>query len=258
MSQELIQGAVDRAAQDTLYTAADASPVGVVGEAAAIAGEAHAPTDDVEGLFGRMHPQRRIMKKIIRFCAEPRTDTQLIQAVEGFTRHDSMVYEPAVLCHLMTKYGALSYQPPFDEAYEQTDEALMRNAGQFTDGAGEVCLVTTCALGEGQERGEGVWQATDQALAFIGAFDGLAAFDEAMAQDAALVDAYACLLEFCVRRGRTKMDIDEVIDPHPALQNPRMHAGHLISVLERCECLEWQGAWRTTDLGKQALEHLRA
>ena len=208
----------------------------------------------VEELFARMHPRRRILKKIISFCKQTRTDSELMEAVRGFMANDYTVYPPETLCHIMSRYAVLHYEPPYDEEYEQTEEALMENASQME--VDDVSIACASALPAGGERGQGMWTSAPEALAYVARVSNLDGFYALMDKDAAIADAYAELLRYCSKRKRSKMDIDEKIDPLPVLKNPRVFAGHLVSGLEQCECIEWQGGWATTDLGKQALEWL--
>ncbi len=208
----------------------------------------------VEELFARMHPRRRILKKIISFCRQTRTDSELMEAVRGFMANDYTVYPPETLCHIMSRYAVLRYEPPYDEEYEQTEDALMENASQVE--VDDVSIVCASALPCDGERGQGTWTAAPEALAYVERVSNLDAFFGLMDKDAAIADAYAELLRYCSRRKRSKMDIDEKIDPLPVLKSPRVFAGHLVSGLEQCECIEWQGGWVTTDLGKQALDWL--
>ena len=208
----------------------------------------------MEELFARMHPRRRILKKIIAYCKQTRTDSELMEAVRGFMANDYTVYPPETLCHIMSRYAVLRYEPPYDEEYEQTDEALMENASQMD--VDDVSITCSSALPADGERGQGIWTSAPEALAYVERVSNLDAFFGLMDKDAAIADAYAELLRYCSKRKRSKMDIDEKIDPLHVLKNPRVFAGHLVSGLEQCECIEWQGGWVTTDLGKRALAWL--
>lgn len=213
----------------------------------------------VDEMFTKMHPQRRLLMKIILFCETERSDSELFGKVQSLIENDYTIYPPDTLCSIMEKFGALRYTLPYDEEYEDSDEALYEHSNRIVAVDENTEMIVSQARVEGEEMKEGSWIAAPEALEYVQALkeDEVEQFYHTIESESNLKSAYAALLEYCLTRKRTKMDIDERIDAHPALQQPRVFSGHLVTAMERCGCLEWEKGWKTTEQGIKALEILR-
>ena len=69
------------------------------------------------------------------------------------------------------------------------------------------------------------------------------------------MDIYLRVLDMCADNGGTTTPaLSAAIDKDPLVQSPRFFAQHFTERLEKAGAVEWDGAWKITDLGRSYLE----
>ena len=57
----------------------------------------------------------------------------------------------------------------------------------------------------------------------------------------------------CEGEGCAITELDNAVNDDPLAQSPRIYAPFLVDRLERCDAIEWKGAWRLTEVGQEVL-----
>lgn len=188
--------------------------------------------DAIESLMSHNPGRRPVFLKIIEYCTEPRTESEVAAVVDAAQASNASVYGPATLCRMLERSGALTCEVP-----ETADEVVEDDGTEYL---------------EIKEAPEARWTATDAGLAVAAAHREGGPLRELLAREAQYEPVYRKLLAFCAAAPRTKKEIDALIDGDPLVQRPRRYSNHFVELLESREALAWvDGRWTLTELGER-------
>ena len=190
----------------------------------------------IEELLRRNPGRRPVFLKIIELCCDPRTTSEVAEAVEAAQAENRSVYTPLSLCSMLERAGALASQVP-----QTADEVHEEDGVEYL---------------EVREAPEATWTATDDGLMVLASHREGCALRELLASEseAAYRSVYERVLAFCAEAPRKKPQIDAIVDDDPLVQSPRRYSNHFIELLESREALAWHdGGWNATELGLRYL-----
>ena len=99
-----------------------------------------------------------------------------------------------------------------------------------------------------------MWVSSQVGLVMLASDDPRQRVSELLADDAQYACVYRQVLQACSRvDGATAKELDRALYDHPLLQEPRLFAAHFFDRLDECGALVWDGAWKTTQVGHEAL-----
>ena len=196
-------------------------------------------------LLTSMNSQRKTLLNILSFCIEKQTVTDVNNLVEKLKEYNYSVYSAADLCTLLEKAGAL------ERVTAEGEDATEVKAEPKT------VVVDGVEYLEAAEAPETFWLTTSAGQAALDADKPLERMHELLESDATYASIYERVLSLCsAEGGANTKDLGNEIDDDPMLQKPRYYATRFVDRLEKCDALEWKGAWCITDIGKQALDFI--
>lgn len=196
----------------------------------------------LEKLMERMATRRNSLLGILDFCREPHAVTEVDEHVAKLQSHNASVYDGAVLCDMLQQAGALEVEADADDAADIDDEPQI----EVVDGVEYL---------RPAKPAQKLWQTTEIGLSYLDSFDSRADLARLLADDAAYMDIYLRVLDMCADDGgTTTAALSAAIDKDPLVQSPRFFAQHFTERLEKAGAVEWDGAWKITDLGRSYLE----
>lgn len=202
--------------------------------------EATPAPERIAHLYERMGSVRRILDAVLAFCREPRTVDEVVAEVAPLRTAVFSVYETPSLCELLKRAGALEEiaAPKAEPAVVEVDGvSYLQPAEQSQE---PPRLRTT--------------EAGAQQLAHD---DSLERFEAVLAEDGRYEHIYRILLDCCANEGgASAKQMSDAVDADPELQEPRMYASYFFNRLGECGLIEWDTAWKTTELGRKAIELL--
>ncbi len=196
----------------------------------------------LEKLMERMDTRRNSLLGILDFCREPHAVAEVDEHVAKLQSHNASVYDGGALCAMLQQAGALEVKADADEAADTDDEPLI----EVVDGVEYL---------RPAKPAQKLWQTTEIGLAYLDSFDPRVDLARLLADDAAYMDIYLRVLDMCADNGGTTTPaLSAAIDKDPLVQSPRFFAQHFTERLEKAGAVEWDGAWKITDLGRSYLE----
>lgn len=202
---------------------------------------AEAPAEErIARLYERMGSVRRILDAILAFCREPHTIDEVAAEVAPLRAAVFSVYETPSLCELLERAGALEEiaAPKAQPKVVEVDGVSYLQPAEQPEEPSR--LRTTEA---GAER-----------LAHDGSLER---FEAVLAEDGRHEHIYRILLDCCANEGgASAKQMSDAVDADPELQEPRMYASYFFDRLSACGLIEWDGAWKITELGRAAIELL--
>ena len=211
--------------------------------------------DEVAAAFAAAPGTQRVLLATLEACREPRTATELDEIMGAVLSTNRSVFGPVELRALLERHGALAYQKSaeelaVEEAERQRATALERGEevpDPAVDEDGNLVVAHPAP---------GHWVLTEAGRAYVDS-DPVATYAlELLQREGYYLPVYQELLAFVAEEPRTKPQIDQVIDGHPLLQEPRMFAGHFVGELEKAGALEWNDVWTLTAVGQALLDDL--
>lgn len=201
------------------------------------------PAYPIDQLMFQMAQQRKILMGILEFCKDSPLVADVNDEVDRLKEYSPNVYTAYDLCTILVEKGGLELLDddgnPYDEDaiepsivedevgalyYEANDPADLH---YHTTDAGQTILDDDDPLGRAQ-----------------GFFD----------DDPDLVSIYKRVMKLCDGEGATLDALNEAVNDDELVQSPRIYAPFFIDRLERCDAIEWEGIWKLTDVGREALE----
>ncbi len=205
----------------------------------------HRDADDakaLEKLMQRMSTRRSSLLGILDLCREPHGAAEVDACVAKLQAHNASVYDGAALCSMLQQAGALETVADEDETADTDDEPQI----EVVDGVEYL---------RPAKPAQKLWRTTEIGLAYLDSFDPKADLARLLADDAAYMDIYLRVLDMCADNGGTTTPaLSAAIDKDPLVQLPRFFAQHFTERLEKAGAVEWDGAWKITDLGRSYLE----
>lgn len=199
----------------------------------------------IERLFADMPPYRGWFLKLIEACKEPRDLQGVGEVVEDLRSRRRCVYTAANFCAMLESAGAFEKVTcdglPYSEVEPQLEEV---------EEDGKTFLRPTPPP-------EALWRSTPEALEVLADNDPLAALLQIVEDQKDYTGVFAEILEMCDGDGSSIGQIKSQVNSNPALEYPKKTAQFFMDYLDRNGAIEWDGAWKITEVGRDLLERLR-
>ena len=207
------------------------------------------PEDDrpaserIEELFDRLKPRKRVLMGILRFLDEPKRADVLQEKVTELQEYDFSVYDGYSYSKLLYRAGAIDKVDengePFPEDYEQEPDIIEVDGVRYYKPTDGVMVY---------------WLTTQDAWDYLAKDDPETRMRELLHDQVIYAHIYQTILSACCASdGASAQLIADLVDSQPVLQNPRRWSSFFTKRLEDCDCINWRGGWKITDLGYQAL-----
>lgn len=183
--------------------------------------------------------RRRVLLAIVDMCRDGMPASQVSERVDALQKDNRSVFAPMTLCRMLERAGALVLEMP--ETAEEVED-----------------VEDNVTYLEIKEAVDPVWYATAEGLeAYDQLTQGAAFRDIVLDKDSVYIDVYRAVMEATSDGGRSKLQIEELVDSFPIVREPRRFGGHFIDMLERTDAIEWKDrAWHITDLGRSMLAEM--
>lgn len=197
-------------------------------------------------LLSGMAPFRRMLLSVLDACREPQNADRIEEVVAGLEGRKKCVYGAASFCTMLEAAGALCKLTADGEPYEEVEPQLVE-----VQEDGRTFLRPT-------EPPEVLWQATPEGLEALEEDDPLGELLQIVqGPEAAYAGVFAEILGMCDGDGSSINEIKQQINPNPALAYPRKMAQFFMDYLDRNDAIEWDGAWKITEVGRKLLDYLQ-
>lgn len=196
-------------------------------------------------LFADMPPFKRWFLAILDACKEERTAQQVEELVDGFEKRRQCVYSAASFCTMLESAGALQKLTVDGTPYEEVEPQLVE-----VEEDGRKFLRPTPPP-------EVVWKTTPEGLEALGDDDPLGELVQIVdGQEQGYEDVFREILGMCDGDGSSINQIKQQVNSNPALEYPKKTAQFFMDYLDRNGAIEWDGAWKITEVGRSLLSHL--
>lgn len=193
----------------------------------------------VHSLVDHNPGRRKVLLAIVDMCRDGLPASQVAERVDALQKDNRSVFAPMTLCRMLEHTGALALEMP-------------EPAEEIEDVENNVTYL------EIKEAIDPVWYSTAEGLeAYDELTQGAAFRDIVLDRDSAYIDVYRAVMKEVSDGGRSKLQIENLVDSFPIVQSPRRFGGHFIDMLERTDAIEWKDrAWHITDLGRSMLAEM--
>lgn len=199
----------------------------------------------IADLFAAMAPRRKTLLGILAFCEEPMPVEDVNTHINQLQLHNASVYSPAALCDLLKEAGALELVDTENEIVENLEAEPV------------VVEVDGVEYLEPSEPLELFWHTTAEGIEAVEQDNPLERTRALLDEDVKYATIYKRILELAdTDGGVTIKAINNVVDNDPLVKKPRLYAPHFVDKLEKSDAIEWNGAWKTTSTGREALQLL--
>lgn len=196
-------------------------------------------------LFADMPPFKRWFLAILDACKEERTAQQVEELVDGFEKRRQCVYSAASFCTMLESAGALQKLTVDGTPYEEVEPQLVE-----VEEDGRKFLRPTPPP-------EVVWKTTPEGLEALGGDDPLGELVQIVdGQEQGYEDVFREILGMCDGDGSSINQIKQQVNSNPILEYPKKTAQFFMDYLDRNGAIEWDGAWKITEIGRALLGHL--
>ena len=202
------------------------------------------PAYAVDMLIQNMAPQRKILMGILEFCRSGAAVGDVNSEVARLMTYRPSVYTAYDLCARVEERGGLKKVTADGQDY---DGSSIEPSITEEDGVRYYTPNDPADL---------FWKTTDAGARILDDDDPLARGQEFLAADPDLAPIYRRVLEMCQGQGAVLAQLEEAVDNDPLVQSPRVYAPFFLDRLERCDALDWDGTWKTTEVGAQLLSSL--
>lgn len=198
------------------------------------------PEERTAELFEAMQPCRRELLGILRRCLEPALAEEAFAAADEVPGRHGRVYTSEALCGLLERSGAL-------ERLEEGDagpRTVVVDGVEYLEPAGQLTVR---------------YRTTPVGAAVVEADRPAERVERVLRNEAEFAPIFVRILEACAEDGgKTAKELGALVDHDPLLQRPRRWAAHFFGQLGEAGALVWDGTWQITEVGRVALEDLRA
>lgn len=202
------------------------------------------PRKRIQELFSAMPQRRKVMIAILKEVDEPRSSNDLDKAVEELQKHDFSVYTGQDYTSLLGEAGAIMKVSEDGSDYREDEE----QEPEIVEIDGELFYRPRAAR-------DVFWVITDDGRDFLASDRPLERLAALLEDESPYRPIYKTVLEICnSKEGCTTDKLIEEVAKNPLAQKPFRHGSHFAKKLEDCDALEWQGSWKTTEIGLKALE----
>jgi hypothetical protein len=249
----------------------------------------------IQLLIESMPGNRKILMRIMEYCIEPKTVSEVDDYVYELQRSNLSVYSAVSFRRLLQEASALEYLPPeepddeeeedeFEEIFEEATEeeiqdaiesaAVMNKEGEMQADTELASEVLTADISDNEwnddpiivdepeydvikPRPEGLWHTTAAGQEYLEQDSPDTRMQDLLDRDYMYVDIYMRILEYCAESPKRIVVLEKHFGEELAHRKPRKYASFFVTELEKCDVLEWDEAWYTTDYGKEVLEKWR-
>lgn len=188
------------------------------------------------------NPARRpVLLAILKKCENGALNSDVTAMVDELQENNRSVYSSTTLCRMLERAGGLTLEMPEPvEAQEDIEEGV-----QYM---------------EIREKIDPTWTSTEDGMAVYEQLAHGAAFNDiVLDRDSQYLGIYCDVMDMIYEKPRTKVEIEDYVNPLPEVQHPRRFGGHFIDMLERTDAIEWKDhAWTMTELGKELRQKAHA
>lgn len=200
----------------------------------------------IAALFEEMAACRKILLGIMRFLRSPKSVSELREKVDELKEFNYSVYAAADFSRLLEAAGALQKVDgegnPLDMASAQEPEIILVDGAEFYKPAPKR-QVYWLLTKEGDEYLENDRPMDRMRRLFDAERESLPVFAE--------------VLRLCDCESGCSIDqLSKKIDENPVAKADKRKASYYVERLEKCNGLEWEGSWKTTEFGKAGLEQI--
>jgi len=211
------------------------------------------PPERIDQLFAQMHPQRKVLYGILRFCYEQKNVSSVEEKTNHLKEHQKSVYEAADFTRLLSEAGAL-------ELVDETGQPYIEEENEP-----QIVTVDGVKYYETTEPKQRFWLTTPDGRAHCEKDDSESRMRDMLADDAIYYSVYQEIFDSCSRpEGASIVYLDNLLNhkdvmlPNRAANRTRRTASHFIKKMEDCDVLYWDGAWHLTPLAQKAIEVVNA
>lgn len=199
----------------------------------------------IERLFADMPPFKRWFIAILDACQAAQSAERVAQIVEGLESKRQCVYSAASFCTMLEAAGALQKLTEDGEPYETVKPQLVEVVED-----GRTYLRPTPPP-------PAMWKTTAEGLEMLDEDDPLGElFQIVDDREQAYAGVFQEILGMCDGEGSSIEQIRQQVNSNPALEYPKKTAQFFMDYLDRNGAVEWDGAWKITEVGRGLLEHL--
>lgn len=198
----------------------------------------------IERLFDDMPPYKRWLIDIMDACRQPQRAERIEEVVEGLRAKRHCVFDAASFRTMLEEAGALEKLTldgcPYGEVEPQLEEV---------EQDGKTYL-------RPKQPPEAMWRTTPEGVEAIDANDPLDALTQIVQEQGAYTEVFAEILGMCQGDGASINEIKMQVNTNPVLEYPKKTAQFFMDYLDRNDAIEWDGAWKTTEVGRRLLRRL--
>lgn len=217
---------------------------------------------EVADVFKAAPGCQKLLMSTMEACREMLTPSELDSFMKEMLSQNRTVLRPVELRKLLERYGAIEYIPSEEEKAVREEEEFreaQKAAGAAQEELNEQYEVDEEGYLVIKTPEEGKWALTAAGAAYLDADPIGVATSQLFTKDSVYVPVYIVLLELLEGSAATKREIDDAVDNHPLVQNPRLYSGYFLSNLENIDAAEWKNdKWHVTEHGLDVLDELRA
>lgn len=213
--------------------------------------EVEVPVEErIAATFAGMPGNEKLLLHVIDFCREGRESAEVHDEIVRFVGAGVCTYAPEVVCANLVNAGALAIVADAAEEGEEAAAAADAAAADAAEGADDP-LAETEAVGAPPAFS---YLATDEGLAVVDAQDPEGDRLRFLEEGDRYHPVYRLVLQACgAEGGATKKAIDALVDHHPLCKEPRRYSGFFVKGLEGIDAIAFDGAWKTTEVGRDIL-----
>ena len=195
----------------------------------------------VEEVYASLPTRKRVLDGILSFLNVPRSAAELADEVARLQEYSKSVYTAANYSAMLEQAGAIQKCTEDDQPLDGTLTPQVVEV----DGAEYYRPLGFHAV---------YWKATEEGAKVVSSADPLGAIQSLFDQNPCYLGVYKALLQACdVDGGAPTSILSTLLDGHPLLQTPKHYTPFFIDQLDAAEAVVWQGTWKLTAAGADAL-----
>lgn len=200
----------------------------------------------IERLFDDMPPYKRWLIDIMQACRQPQRAERIEEVVEGLRAKRHCVFDAASFRTMLEEAGALEKLTLDGQPYGEVEPRL-----EEVEQDGKTYLRPT-------QPPEAMWRTTPEGLEAVEANDPLDALMQIVQEQVGYTEVFAEILGMCQGDGASINEIKMQVNTNPVLEYPKKTAQFFMDYLDRNDAIEWDGAWKTTEVGRRLLRRLES
>ena len=205
------------------------------------------PREKIDILFSMMIPFKRYLLAIMEFCKEPKDFAELDTFITELQSKRRTIYSTVDFCMMLEDAEAISKVTEEGTPYEEVkvEPVEVERDGQVFLEPGAPPPI--------------FWQLTEGGFQVLEEDDPLRALQAVFEDQAEFKSVYLQVLELCDQEGGISInDMKEIANKNTTMHYPSKTALYFLDFLDRNAAVIWDKKWKTTSVGKQALELLRS